>query len=148
MPRIIICPECSKEKTHHAQGLCWACYLKRYRETQTQDRWGGSHQVKKARKAVRQVVSKLLLGIDTLAEQACPYFATKEELLALTNTVNQIHQREIDYTDAELEAAAEEFPQLAQAEIKRSVPQTKLRTEELKKKRNLFVVDENSKKPN
>lgn len=121
--RLITCEECKEQKAHHAKGLCFACYQRKYREVE--DPYGSAHQIKKARKTVRKHVLKIQAGVDEMMEHSVPYFCLPEELLQFTAILKKIRQRELDHTDQELERAAAEFPALALGEIEQHVKEQK-----------------------
>jgi DNA-binding transcriptional regulator GbsR (MarR family) len=84
------------------------------------------------------------MDVEELLDKAAPYFATKEELLALTSTINRIRQREINSTDADVLKAQREFLQDAENEIARASAEAKLNRK--KPDRAMVLVDE--QKPN
>jgi hypothetical protein len=104
---LVICDNCRLEKTHHGKGLCVGCYQAKYRAAA--DPLGSEQQIKRARKLVRTLGSRVCVDLSELLEHCCPYFARKAELMAVIATVNRIRQREIGHTDAEVRAYAEQL---------------------------------------
>jgi hypothetical protein len=111
---LIICDNCRLEKAHHGKGLCMNCYQAKYRSEA--DPLGSEQQIKRARKLVRTLGSRVCVDLSELLEHCCPYFAKKEELMEVVATVNKIRQREISNTDAEVRAYAEQFANEAQVD--------------------------------
>jgi NMD protein affecting ribosome stability and mRNA decay len=118
----IICANCRLEKMNHGKGLCASCYQAKYRSES--DPLGSEHQIRKARKLIRTLGSRILVDVSELLEHCCPYFARKEELMATTHTINTIRQRELSHTDDEVRVYAEQLANEVKVDAV-TVPKTK-----------------------
>jgi hypothetical protein len=94
------------------------CYQQKYRSEA--DPLGSEQQIKRARKLARTLGSRICGDLSELLEHCCPYFAKKEELMAVVATVNQIRQREISNTDDEVRAYADQFTNETQVDAEPS----------------------------
>ena len=98
------------------------CYQQKYRSEA--DPLGSEQQIRRARKLVRTLGSRILVDVDELLKNACPYFALKEELMALVVTINRIRQRELSNTDAEVKVFAEQVANETQVDARSVEGQT------------------------